>query len=194
MSLLRKNRQGEGPLRPDLRPHRRRCYPLSRRLSNDFGQPLRGENTCRLHVPAISCVNTGTYGDGNAISSFVFLTVDGPKLTELHSDGDVDGDGPLSGRAPRSQAVSHEVAAIGRHLSLPGNPSAALRPSWREVLPAFGRQLMVPEASKVLSQSEVLFVVALVSGLKFLEIRSDIASYGGQEAAQTNRVHRAVSV
>ena len=47
---------------------------------------------------------------------------------------------PLSVRAPRSQADSHEAAAIGRYLSLPGNPSAALRASSIRVLPKFGPQ------------------------------------------------------
>jgi hypothetical protein len=33
-----------------------------------------------------TCVNTGTWGSGNAISSFVMLTVDGPKITVEYID------------------------------------------------------------------------------------------------------------
>jgi hypothetical protein len=29
----------------------------------------------------VTCVDTGTYGEGNAIRSFVLLTVEGPTLT-----------------------------------------------------------------------------------------------------------------
>jgi hypothetical protein len=33
-----------------------------------------------------TCVNTGTYGEGNAISSFVLLTVEGPRITVEYID------------------------------------------------------------------------------------------------------------
>jgi hypothetical protein len=44
------------------------------------GTATFSQSECDDGCTPITCVNTGTWGDGNAISSFVFLTVDGPTL------------------------------------------------------------------------------------------------------------------
>jgi hypothetical protein len=49
------------------------------------GTRARNEVKCDAGCTHITCVNTGTWGDGNAISSFVFLTVDG--LTYIDQNG-----------------------------------------------------------------------------------------------------------
>ena len=58
------------------------------RLIGNGAIPHDAENEvkCDDGCTPITCVNTGTWGDGNAISSFVFLTVDGPTLTVEYID------------------------------------------------------------------------------------------------------------
>jgi hypothetical protein len=58
------------------------------RLIGNGAIPHDAENEfkCDDRCTPITCVNTGTWGDGNAISSFVFLTVDGPTLTVEYID------------------------------------------------------------------------------------------------------------
>jgi hypothetical protein len=51
-------------------------------IPHDAQSEVRPDDGCT----PFTCVNSGTWGSGNAISSFVMLTVDGPKITVEYID------------------------------------------------------------------------------------------------------------
>lgn len=67
-------------LRPRIRPR----LIGNGAIPHDAQNEVRPDDGCT----PLNYVNTGTWGSGNAISSFVMLTVDGPTITVEYIDQD----------------------------------------------------------------------------------------------------------